>query len=83
MQCFKSEIVNGLWIDQCGGEDESGNLPRGAAFPCGLQTFADGSESGQLTAPMNPESPRTSATRHSDVCLFGPDGSLGDLFRPV
>ena len=64
--------------DQRGGEissagviDESENLPRGAAFarlPRGLQTprsFTDGSEPGQLTAPMNPESTLTSATRHS------------------
>ena len=48
MQCFKSEVIDGLVTDQRGGEpssagvgDESGNLPRGAAFARlsrGLQT---------------------------------------------
>jgi len=71
--------------------DESRNLPRGAAFtrlPRGLQTprsFTDGSESGQLNDPMNPESTRTSATRHSrrsNECVRLQPG-LGGLFGPV
>ena len=87
MQCFKSEVVNGLGIGRCCSEtssagvvDESENLPRGLQTP---SSFADGSQSGQLTAPMNPESTRTSATRHSIVRASAADGRLGGLFRPV
>jgi len=99
VQCFKSEVVKDLETDQRGGEtssagvvDESGNLPRAAStrLPGGLQTprsLPDGSESGPMTGPMNPESTQTSAKYKTFAyvkCVrLRPDGRLDDLFRPI
>jgi len=69
---FQEQSIQWPRADQCGGgTSNAGVIPRGAAFTRlrgGLQTpraFTDGSGSGQLTAPINPESTQTSGTRHS------------------
>jgi len=56
VRCSKSEVVDGLGTDQRGGETSSAGAVNEclAALLRGLQaprSFADGSESGQLTAP--------------------------------
>jgi len=76
VQCFKSEVVNGLGTDQRGGETSSAGVIDESGNP--FTRVTDGSESGQPTASMNPESTR-SATRHSRRS----DGRLGGLLRPI
>jgi len=77
---------------QRGGETSSAGvinesgifLTHGAAFtwlPRGLQTprsFTDGSESGQPTAPMNPES-----SAQVKCVRLHPGARLGRLFKPI
>ena len=79
MQCFKSEVVNGLGTNQRGGETSSAGvideaLDSRCSFHAVASRVTDGSESIQLTAPMSPEATLTGARRHSrrsNVCVFG------------
>ena len=71
MQRFKIGVVNGLGTDQRGGEASGAGVVDDRVWEspsqyCFHMVASRGTDSGQLTAPMNPAgSTRTNATRHS------------------